>query len=133
MRNMSFFLTTHQFLDGRKTVTRRLGWKTLRVGDLVRAVYKGQGIRMGSIISPIGIIRIKSIRSEPLNVIPADDCAREGFPKYSPQEFVTMFCREMRCAPDVIVQRIEFERLRVRDEIVGYNEYDRTYQQVLAI
>ena len=36
-------------------------------------------------------------------------------------------------APDVIVQRIEFERLRVRDEIVGYNEYDRTYQQVLAL
>lgn len=26
MRNLSFALTTRQFIDGSKTVTRRLGW-----------------------------------------------------------------------------------------------------------
>jgi hypothetical protein len=33
MRNMSFFLTTAQFLDGTKDVTRRKGWRFLKPGD----------------------------------------------------------------------------------------------------
>lgn len=47
MRNMSFMLTTAQIRDRSKTVTRRLGWWNLRVGDVVMACEKCQGLGKG--------------------------------------------------------------------------------------
>ena len=35
-RNISFALTTPQFLDGSKDVTRRNGWLMLKTGDILR-------------------------------------------------------------------------------------------------
>jgi hypothetical protein len=111
MRNMSFALTTAQFLDGSKTVTRRLGWESLKPGDMVMACEKCMGLGRNGRLVRLGAIRVVSVRREPLRAITREDCAAEGFPGYSPKEFVDMFCDHMLCGSDVEVTRIEFERV----------------------
>ena len=121
MRNISFALTTPQFLDGHKSVTRRLGWRTLKAGDLLTVVRKGQGLKRGEKVDLIGVIRVLDVRREPLlRMIEAADygrreCEREGFSLPHrlgwPENFVAFFCAANRCKPDTVVHRIEFERL----------------------
>jgi hypothetical protein len=111
MKNMSFALTTSQFLDGSKTVTRRLGWEKLKVGDQVMACEKCMGLGLGGKIVRLGAIRITSVRREPLNKMTKAECAREGFPNLTPNEFVAMFCEHMGCRPETKVTRIEFEKV----------------------
>lgn len=111
MRCISFALTKRQFLDGSKDVTRRLGWRWLKAGDLLMAVEKGMGIKRGEKQVRLGIIRVRSVTAERLDAITADDCRREGFPELTPAAFVAMFCKANQCTPDVMVRRIEFERL----------------------
>lgn len=108
---MSFALTTQQFLDDTKDITRRLGWTKLKAGDLVMACEKCMGLGLGGKIVHLGVIRIISVRREPLSAITKEDCAREGFPNLSPKEFVAMFCKHMKCKPETIVTRIEFEKV----------------------
>lgn len=120
MRNMSFALTTNQVLEGTKTVTRRLGWLHLKVGDQLRPVKKCMGLRPGEKLDilrdPITVI---SLRREPLNAMLDDldygfkECELEGFgahPDYRwPSAFVGMFCASHKgCTPETIVTRIEF-------------------------
>ena len=108
-RNMSFALTTEQFKDRTKTVTRRLGWKFLNPGDVVMGCEKCQGIKKGE-LKRLGLIRVVSVRNEPLRAITFDDVAREGFPGKGPEWFCGMFERHMGIANwDVPVNRIEFE------------------------
>lgn len=57
MRNMSFMLTPDQILNQTKTVTRRLGWATLKPGTLVRAVRKCQGLKKGEKIEALAVLR----------------------------------------------------------------------------
>ncbi len=110
-RNMSFMLTTPQFRNQTKTVTRRLGWRFLKPGEIVNGVEKCQGLKKGEKIKRIGKIRILSTDWQPLRNITADDCGLEGFPEMTPAEFVEFFCRHNKCTPDTIVNRIEFEYL----------------------
>ena len=111
-RNMSFSLTTEQFLDGSKTVTRRRGWKFLKVGDIVCGVRKGMGLKKGEKVERLGLIEIVSTRGEPLMDITAEDCRREGFPNLTPWEFTLMLCKHSRgCTPGTRVNRIEFKHL----------------------
>ena len=44
---ISFSLTTPQFRDGTKDVTRRLGWTFLKPGDRLCAVVKAMGLKKG--------------------------------------------------------------------------------------
>lgn len=111
MRSISFALTTRQFLDGSKTVTRRLGWDLLKPGDRLRAVEKAMGLRKGEHPVVLGEIEIVSVRREPLRAISIDDCAREGFPDLNPYTFVGMFCEHMGCPADTFVNRIEFRHV----------------------
>jgi hypothetical protein len=118
MRNISFMLTPDQILDRSKTVTRRLGWKTLKPGTLVRAVRKGMGLKKGEKVEQLAIIRIVDVRRESLLKL-ADttygwnEVAREGFaahPQFgSPETFLDMFCDTHECEPYIDVTRIEFE------------------------
>ena len=108
-RNMSFMLTTRQFINRTKTVTRRLGWRFIKVGDIVTGCEKCQGLRRGEKVRRLGQIRIVGTRWESLNNITANDCAREGFPEMTPHDFVAFFCKHNKCAPEVVVNRIEFE------------------------
>jgi hypothetical protein len=112
MRNMSFMLTTQQILDRSKTVTRRVGWLSLKPGALLRAVEKGMGLKKGEHVVELGAIRVVDVRREPLCAMLADDCAREGFPEMTVDEFVAMFCRTHKgCTPYTRITRIEFEHV----------------------
>lgn len=109
MRNMSFFLTTDQFKKKQKTITRRIGWKNLRAGDVIMGCKKCQGLKRGEKIEQLGPIRVKSVYHEPLNTISPLDVIAEGFYDTSTAEFVEMFCKQMKCTPETIVTRIEYE------------------------
>jgi hypothetical protein len=117
MRLMSFFLTTAQYLDGSKDVTRRLGWLNLQPGETVMGCKKSQGRRNGEPVVRLGAADIVSVRREPLRRMMdepeygAAECRREGFPNMTPAEFVAMFCKHMGCEPDRVVTRIEFRRV----------------------
>lgn len=112
MKQMSFALTTAQVRARTKTVTRRLGWQTAKVGQLVQPIVKGQGLKKGQHVEPIGgPIRFTSVRLEPLSRVTFADCAKEGFHGMEPCEFVEMFSRHNGCQPDDIVTRIEFQYL----------------------
>lgn len=111
MRNMSFMLTTEQIKDRTKTVTRRLGWKFLQPGDLIMACVKCQGLKKGEQIERIAPIRVVDVRRERLDAIHQNlaDLEKEGFPDMEADDFIGMFCAEMRCGARTEVTRIEFE------------------------
>lgn len=111
MRLMSFSLTTPQFLDGTKDITRRLGWASARPGDILGAVEKGMGLKKGEKVVRLGTIELLDVRREPLNIITADDVRREGFPDLSPREFVEMFRGHNGCTARTVITRIVFRRL----------------------
>lgn len=111
MRNMSFSLTTPQFVAGTKDVTRRMGWKNLKPGDLVQAVEKGMGLKKGEKVKKLAVIRVISARREKLCYMDEEDVAREGFPTWDTVDFVKMFMRANSCSADEIITRIEFEKI----------------------
>ncbi len=108
-RNMSFAMTTEQFRQRTKTVTRRFGWRFLRPGDEVLGVEKAMGLKKGTKIQALGMIRIVSTREEPLNDITQEDVCREGFPDWGPERFIKMLVDHYRVDPTSKVNRIEFE------------------------
>ncbi len=109
MRNMSFAMTTEQFKNKTKTVTRRFGWWFLNPGDLVQGVEKCQGLKKGEKLSRLHVIETVSTRPEPLNAITKEDCIREGFPDFEPEDFVNMLVKKYGCSPTKTVNRIEFK------------------------
>ena len=109
MRNMSFFLTTEQIRDKTKTVTRRFGWWNLKMGTIINACVKCQGLKKGEKIEKICRIRILNTRREPLDEITKDECIKEGFPDYEPDDFIKMIVNHYKCKPYNIINRIEFE------------------------
>lgn len=118
MRNIAFSLTTPQFVDGTKDVTRRIGWRRLYAGDELCAVEKGMGIPKGGHVRRLGQIRIVAIGNQPLRRIIDDpaygksEVVREGFPQMTPMQFVDFFCASHHgVTPETVVTRIEFERL----------------------
>lgn len=119
MRNISFSLTTPQFLDGTKDVTRRFGWWFLKQGDRLRAVEKSMGLKAGEKIKPLGVIEIISTRAEPLDTVTKnldygfEEIRREGYPFGTewPSVFVETLCGHYGVKPDAICNRIEFKRV----------------------
>lgn len=111
MRCMSFFLTTDQIRNRTKTVTRRMGWKSLQPGQEFWACRRCQGLKKGEKVEKLARLRCVSNEVVVLQSIDESDVRREGFPDMSPDEFVAMFCRHMKVEPTALVQRIEFEYL----------------------
>lgn len=126
MRLMSFWLTTAQVVNRTKTVTRRTGWKTLQPGTLIQAVKKGMGLKAGEKAERLAVIRIVSVRREPLRRMCDDfeygreEVRREGFADHpavmgSPDCFVDFYRNahhaKDRPTLDDDVTRIEFEYL----------------------
>ncbi len=64
-------MTTDPFRARSKTVTRRFGWWFLKPGDVVCGVEQSRGLKKGERVVRLGLIRIVSTRSEPLNAITA--------------------------------------------------------------
>ena len=80
---MAFSMTTTQIVDGSKTVTRRHAdtWRTIRAGDLIVPIRKGQGLKRGERQEPLidGRLIVTSVRLEPLASVDADEMRDEGF------------------------------------------------------
>lgn len=110
-RNMSFQMTTEQYVNKTKTVTRRLGWWNVKLGEVLNGVEKCQGLKKDEKMVKLGQHRVVGARLERLNEITKADCIAEGFPEMEPHEFVEMFVKHHACAPNVTVNRIEFEYL----------------------
>lgn len=110
-RNISFALTTQQFKDRTKTVTRRLGWDFLKSGDVLCGVEKAMGLKKGEKIKCLGLIRVVSAWPEPLEAITPTEVRKEGFPDWTPEQFVEFYCTHNKVTPDIIVNRIEYEYL----------------------
>lgn len=109
MRNMSFMLTTEQIKNRTKTVTRRVGWKFIKVGNLIQAIEKGQGLKKGETVKKLAVLRVEGVRVEPLWYMGHDDVIREGFPELSVIGFIDMFCKSHKgCTPETEVTRILF-------------------------
>lgn len=116
MRNMSFALTTDQIRNQTKTVTRRIGWKHAKAGDIVQPVVKCQGIPKGGRVEKIGppirFVAVDEVQLDDISFPPQEhDVAREGFPHMSGSEFVKFFCEKNGCPTHQRVTRIEFEYL----------------------
>jgi len=116
MRNISFALTTPQFIDGSKDVTRRLGWEFLKPGDRLMACEKCQGIKKGG-LNRLGVIEVVHVSRQPLRYMidspkwGKEEARREGFPHFDGIDFADFFCKEMKVTPDTIVTRIEFKKV----------------------
>lgn len=117
MRNISFSLTEAQFLDGSKTVTRRLGWKFLKPGDRLMGCRKCMGLKPGEQIVRLGEIEVLEVSQEPLSRMiknrpwGAAEAHQEGFPEMTGEQFVAMFCKHMKATPETVVTRIKFRRI----------------------
>ena len=115
-RNISFALTTEQIKNRTKTVTRRLGWKNLKAGDVLNACVKCMGLKKGEKPERLAQIRVVNVRQEVLENMDVKpygeiEVAMEGFPHMTGSEFVGMFAENMKCEPSSTVTRIEFEYL----------------------
>lgn len=109
-------LTTRQFREQTKTVTRRKGWKFVKVGDVLMGCEKCQGLGKGGRVNRLGQIRVKSVRYEQLAVMLVEpygstEARLEGFPELDGAGFVNMFCEHMQCDESEAVTRIEYEYL----------------------
>ena len=109
MRCISYSLTTRQFRDRSKTVTRRMGWLNLKVGTRLRGVVKAMGLKKGEKVEVLGIIEVTGVRRERLNEITDEEVAKEGFPDMTRGDFIEMFCTNMKCKATDFVTRIEFK------------------------
>lgn len=109
MRNISFSLTTEQFRNQTKTVTRRTRLANLVAGQRLMGIVKGMGLKKGDKVQRLGEIEVVSVRREALSLTTDDDARREGFPELTGEQFVEMFCRHQGGKRDQIVTRIEFK------------------------
>lgn len=78
------------------------------------AVEKAMGLKKGEKIKRLGEIEITRTEKEPLKMIRVrdkDECAREGFPKMTPDEFILMLCDHSGKSHEDVVNRIEFKRI----------------------
>lgn len=106
-------------------MTRRLGWKFAKAGDVYCAIEKGQGLKKGEKVNRLCQIRIVSARQEPLDAMLNDleygflEIVREGFEQHPtlrwPTEFVSMFCSHNKCTPSTEITRLQFEYVRQRE------------------
>ena len=127
---MSFALTEQSFLDGSKTMTRRLGWWTdkngkrlLLPGDRITGCRKVMGRKKGDPLVRLGEALVTDVYRQRLNAMTEDDVRREGVPLDHFDEidggtglppvgeWVRWFCTEQKCDPFDEVTVIEFYRV----------------------
>lgn len=118
MRLMSFGLTVPQMQAGTKSVTRRLGWRRAKPGDVLQPVRKAMGLRKGETVERITRpIVLLEVSFEPLRRISDDldyglaELVLEGFPNYpgGPDAWCMWFIDGHRgCTPETVVTRLRF-------------------------
>jgi len=118
---MSVSRTEDAVLARAKTVTRRVGWLMLKPGDRLTLCRKVMGRRPGEPLVRICDVEVVSVDRESLSVLIDEgyaanyghaEVALEGFPDWTPGQFVAMFCRTHKgCDADTEVTRIEWRYL----------------------
>jgi len=110
MRIISAAQTKQQIIAETKTVTRRLGWLNLKVGELLQVVEKAQGLKKGEKMKRLKVIRVTEVHREPLNAITQAEVIAEGFPGMTSDEFIAFFCKGHKgCTLTTEVTVIHFE------------------------
>jgi len=90
---MSCSMTVDAVRDRTKTVTRRHvdTWRTLKAGDRLTLIEKGMGLPKGAKQVVLAEVEVVDVRVEGIGAVTLDECAREGFPKLSSDEFMRMW------------------------------------------
>lgn len=121
--NQSFAITPTQYKNGTKNVTRRNGWNHIKIGKVMNGVNKTMGFKKGEKPVIFGRHVPISSRREPLRKMLDDyqyglrECVREGFPTWTPEQFVEMYCKHNKVTPDFEVNRIAFRRVLSWNEL----------------
>lgn len=123
-RLMSVAFTEDAVRTRAKTVTRRRGWwvdrrgrRVLTPGDQLTLCRKIMGRKRGEPLVRVAEVQVRDVRREPLELVDADEVAREGFPGMSPEEFMLRFFTEAQgIQPADLVTRIEWTYLDQRAE-----------------
>jgi hypothetical protein len=116
MRLMSCTLATQQVRDRTKTVTRRLGWKNAKPGDLLCICEKVMG-RQGKPLVRLAVVKVVKVSREPLNLMALCEnygrleSIKEGFLELDGYQFVKMFVVAMGCRDSEEITRIEWRYL----------------------
>ena len=136
-RLMSFALTEASFLDGTKTMTRRLGWWTdkngrrlLLPGDRITGCRKVMGRKKGDPLVRLGEAHVTAVYRQKLWDVTDRDVRREGVPAEmfdevdahgvpTPGAWVTWFCEEQNCLPHHEVTVIELYRVPPAEMLPG--------------
>lgn len=119
---MSVSMTEDAVLARTKDVTRRIGWRNVKVGQRLTLCRKVMGRRKpdGSVEPLVRLVDVEVVseRWERLNLMirlplyGAREVAREGFPGMDPEEFVRRYFTEAQgIQPDAHVHRIEWRYL----------------------
>ena len=115
---IAFSDTVRAVRERQQTVSRRLSPPPLAVGDLVDAVASDWMVRHKGPLTPLAVIRIVSLREEPLSRIlnepeyGREELAKEGGPAVTlPTWALTLLVRYKRLSLDTPLTRIEFEYL----------------------
>lgn len=117
-------MTTQQYRDGSKDVTRRWAWENAKAGDVVMGVEKAMGLKKGEKMVRLGLAEFVSVRREPLDRMikepeyGAEEMRREGYPfgLTDPAAFVERLAREGNKKPSDLITRIEFKKIGADDE-----------------
>ena len=118
MRNISFSMTTPQFILGEKDVTRRFSWWDLQPQTKLMGVEKAMGLKKGEAMNRLGVILVVKATTEPLDAMikdpeyGAEEMRREGYPfgMTDPAEFVHHMAKLAKKPIDAPVRRIEFKK-----------------------
>jgi hypothetical protein len=111
-RLMALSLAERQVRALVKTVTRRLGWRMLRVGDQLTLCRKVMGRRRRWAPRPDRRRRSHLSAPRALDAITVADVTAEGFPQMTPTQFVSFFCAiHQGCEPGTEITRIEWRYL----------------------
>jgi hypothetical protein len=113
---MSVALTEQAVRDRTKTVTRRKGWRSVKVGDRLTLCAKVQGRKDGEPLDRIVDVEVVDVRREPLCDITPEEVAREGFPGMGCGEFILNFFIHAQGIPATAeVTRIEWRYIEDGD------------------
>lgn len=108
---MSCALTKDQVRRRIKTETSRdpKTWAKLKPGDPLTLIEQGMGLPKGAKQVVLAKARCTANYLEPLDQITAEAVSREGFPEWSPAQFIEFYCREKGGAPDQMRRVIRWE------------------------
>lgn len=110
MRNLSFYHTQDQYRSRTKTETRRQ-WKKLWIpaGVQFMGVVKGQGLGKGGKIERIHPATVIETCWEQIDQITPASVIAEGFPEWSPEQFIEFYCDMNKVLPYQFCARLVFK------------------------